>query len=160
MTTDLFTQPMTPVQTTRLFHLITAKYSPETAKNHAEWLSYHIMSEGRAAEKISELEAKEDWTSQPAVADFEHGAFYMVDGVVYRVKLGSRGFFYAEELEGNNFNYAPGAIRRIRVSDRMTLEQAKEYGIRTHTCGCCGRTLTNPDSIEMGIGPICASKHF
>jgi hypothetical protein len=32
------------------------------------------------------------------------------------------------------------------------------YGRKTGTCGCCGRKLTNPVSIEAGIGPICASK--
>lgn len=25
-------------------------------------------------------------------------------------------------------------------------------------CGACGRTLTVPDSIEAGLGPVCASK--
>lgn len=27
------------------------------------------------------------------------------------------------------------------------------------SCNVCGRVLTNPDSIEAGIGPICAHKH-
>lgn len=26
-------------------------------------------------------------------------------------------------------------------------------------CGACGRTLTVPESIETGLGPICAGKH-
>lgn len=26
-------------------------------------------------------------------------------------------------------------------------------------CCCCGRTLTTPESIDAGIGPICAEKH-
>ena len=30
------------------------------------------------------------------------------------------------------------------------------HGIRTGSCGMCGRTLTNPESIARGIGPICA----
>lgn len=25
-------------------------------------------------------------------------------------------------------------------------------------CGCCGLTLTNPESIARGIGPTCAGK--
>ena len=29
------------------------------------------------------------------------------------------------------------------------------HGKQTGTCGCCGRTLTNPESIALGIGPIC-----
>lgn len=35
---------------------------------------------------------------------------------------------------------------------------SKRYGIELGHCGVCGRTLTNPDSIERGIGPVCAGK--
>lgn len=37
-------------------------------------------------------------------------------------------------------------------------EAAKVYGLQTGICSCCGRELTNPASIERGIGPICAGK--
>jgi len=38
-------------------------------------------------------------------------------------------------------------------------EQAsKRYGRELGHCGVCGRTLTNNDSIERGIGPVCAGK--
>lgn len=33
-----------------------------------------------------------------------------------------------------------------------------DYGQQIGSCGHCGRTLTNPESIERGIGPICAGK--
>ncbi len=32
------------------------------------------------------------------------------------------------------------------------------YGRELGVCGVCGRTLTDPDSIAAGIGPICAEK--
>jgi hypothetical protein len=35
---------------------------------------------------------------------------------------------------------------------------ATEYGKRMGICSCCSRTLTNKESIERGIGPICADK--
>lgn len=35
----------------------------------------------------------------------------------------------------------------------------KQYGKLTNTCGCCGRHLTDPISVERGIGPIC-EKHY
>jgi len=35
---------------------------------------------------------------------------------------------------------------------------AKAYGMRTGECSCCGRTLTNGLSIDLGIGPICRGK--
>lgn len=36
---------------------------------------------------------------------------------------------------------------------------ATDYGFRTGVCSCCHRTLTNAESIERGIGPICAEKY-
>ncbi|MAE23427.1 MAG: hypothetical protein CMK92_13650 [Pseudomonas sp.] len=35
---------------------------------------------------------------------------------------------------------------------------AVRYGAKTGECSCCGRTLTDPKSIEAGIGPICADR--
>jgi hypothetical protein len=35
--------------------------------------------------------------------------------------------------------------------------EAVRHGKVTGQCSCCGRQLTDPVSIEMGIGPICAS---
>lgn len=38
--------------------------------------------------------------------------------------------------------------------------EAVRYGRETGTCCCCGRELTDPNSIAAGIGPICAAKWF
>ncbi|TJV68604.1 MAG: hypothetical protein E5X76_28910 [Mesorhizobium sp.] len=38
------------------------------------------------------------------------------------------------------------------------LKAATDYGRSTGVCGCCGRELTDPDSVKAGIGPICATK--
>lgn len=38
-------------------------------------------------------------------------------------------------------------------------EVAANYGKLYGECSCCGRTLTDPVSVENGIGPICAT-HF
>lgn len=40
------------------------------------------------------------------------------------------------------------------------LEAARLYGHRTGICSCCGRALTNGESIDLGIGPICREKFF
>lgn len=36
--------------------------------------------------------------------------------------------------------------------------EAKAYGKATGICCCCGKELTDPNSIAAGIGPICATK--
>lgn len=38
------------------------------------------------------------------------------------------------------------------------LGMAVQYGKQTGNCSCCGRELTDPSSVEAGIGPICATK--
>lgn len=38
------------------------------------------------------------------------------------------------------------------------LTAAIRYGKVSGECSCCGRELTDPQSIERGIGPICATK--
>lgn len=35
---------------------------------------------------------------------------------------------------------------------------AKLSGLQTGSCSCCGRELTDPESVAAGIGPICARK--
>lgn len=35
---------------------------------------------------------------------------------------------------------------------------AVAYGLQTGECACCGRELTNKESVAIGIGPICRSK--
>jgi hypothetical protein len=38
------------------------------------------------------------------------------------------------------------------------LTAAVRYGKETGSCSCCGRDLTNAESIRLGIGPICREK--
>jgi hypothetical protein len=35
---------------------------------------------------------------------------------------------------------------------------AKAYGAKFGLCSCCGRDLSNPESVALGIGPICRDK--
>jgi hypothetical protein len=40
------------------------------------------------------------------------------------------------------------------------LAAARENGVLTGRCSCCGRPLTDPVSIGFGIGPICRERGF
>lgn len=46
----------------------------------------------------------------------------------------------------------------LLVIARDPSKAARDYGMRTGTCSCCGAELTNEESIRLGIGPICRSK--
>ena len=87
----------------------------------------------------------------------------MLDGEVYRVVV-SRGSgrpyaLLLVEAPGA-FEYAPGAVRHLSEDTLMTLEEARDYGVRHGVCAACGRTLTNPESIEYGIGPVCRTRYW
>lgn len=98
-----------------------------------------------------------------AAANLEPG-MYARDGHVYRVVLSHAGRPYAKVwVESDDdtparFEFAPGAIRDLRPEHRMTTEDAKAYSRRIGACCVCGKTLTDPASIERGIGPVCADK--
>lgn len=79
------------------------------------------------------------------------------------------------ETEEGNYGPQPkylGKITPNRLDSRLTddvksvileaasdpLTAAVRYGKETGACSCCGRELTNPESIRMGIGPICREK--
>lgn len=95
--------------------------------------------------------------------ELEAGIYYK-DGVVYKVQkaLYGSGAMYAKKLVINNgegrFIYDPGAIMNLTPQDIMTLEQAASFGKIYGICGNCGRPLTNEESIEAGIGPVCAGR--
>ncbi|HEY6020994.1 MAG TPA: DUF6011 domain-containing protein [Candidatus Paceibacterota bacterium] len=89
---------------------------------------------------------------------------YVVDDTVYKVQVSkSTGRPYALRLVINaygsaDFVFESGLIKLIRPEHRISIEDAAEFGVRFGVCCQCGRTLTNPESIERGIGPICLGK--
>lgn len=83
---------------------------------------------------------------------------------VQRAVHGS-GNLYAKRLLANpdrriaTFEYFRGGMVILRQIGRpMLLEEAKKFGALYGICCVCGRTLTDENSIEAGIGPVCASK--
>lgn len=45
----------------------------------------------------------------------------------------------------------------LQINDNLE-EYLKEYGKMTSKCGCCGRTLTDPESVRLSMGPICRER--
>ena len=85
---------------------------------------------------------------------------YRRNETIYKVQkaVHGSGHLYAKSFSPEGFEYAPGAIKTLAAEDRLTVEQAKEYGALYGTCIVCGRTLTDEKSIEAGIGPVCITK--
>lgn len=72
--------------------------------------------------------------------------------------IGGRRLTEEDEVVGFEFTYAGGAIRTLRASDRMSLEDAKAFGIRYGICCVCGITLKDATSVALGIGPVCGGR--
>lgn len=64
----------------------------------------------------------------------------------------------AKEWNNGEFTYLGMAERFVKGMRKMTLEEAKQFGKTTLTCCVCGIELTDPESQDKGIGPVCESK--
>ena len=100
-------------------------------------------------------------TPKAATVEALEVGMYVRDGEIYRVqKSRETGNLYAKHLDSETlkFAYAPGIVKTLTPADKMSLEVAKAWGLQTGTCCVCARTLTDPESVEQGIGPVCAGR--
>lgn len=97
-----------------------------------------------------------DLTFKPAGATSANpGAIYVTetDGGTYLGKVLGGKLFASRDCDDE----ARSEIVRV-CADPLTA--AVEYGKATGQCAICSRELTDPESIERGIGPICANGYF
>lgn len=79
------------------------------------------------------------------------GAIYVKDEDIYIGKVADGKFFAVQSCSVEQASAFIAAAEDPKAA-------AVAYGRRTSTCSICGRGLTNGVSIDMGIGPICASR--
>jgi hypothetical protein len=79
-------------------------------------------------------------------------------GSLYIKKLGE----YIGKVTGGYYlpvgNVSKDTIAEIKEICKDPMESAVAYGRRTGNCAVCARELTVKESIDRGIGPICADK--
>ena len=74
------------------------------------------------------------------------------------------GFTYLGKIDGYGFR----SSRDCTTEDETALAEiaadpltaAREHGKLTGACSCCGRRLSDPVSLQNGIGPICQQQFF
>jgi hypothetical protein len=79
---------------------------------------------------------------------------------VHVVKFES-GAFIVKQQVGDDTHRVPKVIAHTmlqKIVDAGIEEASMRYGRELGICGVCGRTLTNEDSRQRGIGPICAAR--
>lgn len=126
-----------------------------------------LWQEGRA-NKMSASAVISAMKAAPTKASAEPEAGVYVSeesGEYLRVYLGQEsGHMLAKQIfieEGEvSYTYL-GAARRYLTPDyrRCTLEEAGSLGKASGICIHCGRLLNDPESVDRGIGPICAGKY-
>jgi Family of unknown function (DUF6011) len=89
--------------------------------------------------------------------------YYVKGESYYEVVISKAGRAYAKILTQRpsgswGWDYAKGAVSTITADDKLTAEQASEFGWMHGTCMRCCADLTVPESVERGYGPVCAAK--
>ena len=81
------------------------------------------------------------------------GALYVKSNGTYLGKIMGGKFITSRDCDADT----ESKFRAVAADPKGA---AIAHGKLTGNCACCGRTLTNKESIELGIGPICAGKWF
>lgn len=119
-----------------------------------------------SATLVDEDESSKPSSDFPSVPD----GYYAIDsgnGVVkfYKVKTPTdgkwEGFTFVDAQASDELHPIRNAATKREIL--MTIAEDPEaaailYGVELGVCGRCGRTLTDEDSRERGLGPICADK--
>jgi Family of unknown function (DUF6011) len=119
----------------------------ERDNDDARWLVSHLEGECPVLmfEGVPEGRYAIDWGTDGA----EDIKFYQIkQGKLYAQAS-------AELWPINNLDQVNKALEVIKADPKGA---SILYGLKLGVCGICGRTLTNQESRDLGIGPICAKK--
>ncbi len=117
------------------------------------------LTSAEASSLITELLNSPRKSGAERVSD--EGMYRNAEGDIFRVQRSKEsGNLYAKRLDiiDGGFVYEAGAIRNLKPSDRMTLDEAKAFGVEYGICCVCGAFLTNEVSVAEGIGPVCGGR--
>lgn len=115
--------------------------------------------------KKGKAEPSNNGRSAPRFSEPEAGMYRTEDGNIYRVYLGQKSGrmlvkqVVGDEASGYGYEYVGAAQYKLpQDAERMTLAEAKEWGKMTGHCCVCARRLDVPESVDAGIGPVCAGR--
>jgi hypothetical protein len=78
------------------------------------------------------------------------GCVYVYENNQYVAKITTSGVLMG--------NVSDDVKNLLEDANDNLLQLAKIYGHESGSCSICGRTLNDPLSVQMGIGPICAKR--
>jgi hypothetical protein len=129
----------------KLAHDATVPAAPGPYQSLADTVnSMQAKAKGRVALRLDGL------TVKAVTRGPNEGSLYLYQGEAYAGKITATGQLHASDSNA----VAP----ILTAANADPVAAAREYGYRTGSCSCCGRTLTDPVSIFGGIGPICLER--
>ena len=155
------TAAATAKQAAFLARLVSERSVPAWVADSSTAASAGLLTAKDASSAI-ETALASPWKASTPSVQAELG-YYLVDGTVYAVVLSKEsGKSYAKRLSVSagkgRWEFAPGMVWKLKPEQRISQEQAREFGKLHGVCCVCGRTLTDIQSVEAGIGPVCAKK--
>jgi hypothetical protein len=81
------------------------------------------------------------------------GAVYVKQGETYLGKIADGRFQKSRDCTNE---LETDVLQACNDPEQAAIAFGRKFG----NCSCCGRLLTNAESIEYGIGPICREKYF
>jgi hypothetical protein len=100
-------------------------------------------------------------TTEPGYyVDANHDVYVVVPN-----KAGTRTYakklVFTTDVDGDrraHWDYVPGAIYGLEGLKVLTVEEAARLGHLHGFCVICAKALTDPKSVEQGIGPVCIKR--
>lgn len=141
-----------------------------------EMLDSTGWTKGQASEFIDFLFSQPKRQAADAVDDageaLSPGMYVAADGTVIKLVLSQAKNLYGKalveiggvrltdlgEVHNFEFQYLPGLQNAAKGGHRMSLDEAKAFGIQYGVCCVCGTDLKDAKSVARGIGPVCAKR--
>ena len=116
-----------------------------------------IVSGNRKTFKVVAAKDKQDFYFVSLLNGSDNSSDYKYLGALFVTRQAALGFKLNREGWGVEAGAAFGwLVKEINAQDDKFFEQCEFW--HAGQCGKCGRTLTTPESIASGLGPVCAAR--
>lgn len=95
--------------------------------------------------------------TQPGVYETPEGDVYVVQPNQSKTRLYAKRWIRSDTTHAH-LEYEAGAIYRLHPINRVSLERGMELSVGFGACCVCGAVLTDPKSVDRGIGPVCRKR--
>lgn len=83
-----------------------------------------------------------------------------VDPILVQVRRSQAGNLYGKTrlASGRSWSYKPGSLEGLSDATLLDEATAAKLGLQFGICQICARDLTDPESVRLGIGPVCRKR--